>query len=138
MSILPPKDAIPVVAAVVMRAERVLLCQRHGGNHLPLMWEFPGGKIEHGESPSAALRRELREELDVDSTIGPQLATVVHPYPDKTVWIRFFSATLRGSLRPLVHRALAWVPLQELPHYPVPPPNARIVEGLLNGELSFH
>ncbi len=138
MSLLRPEDPIPVVAAVVVRSERVLLCQRHVGDHLPLMWEFPGGKIDHGESPSAALRRELREELDVDSTIGRQLAAVVHTYPDKTVWIRFFTATLCGTLRPLVHRALAWVPLQELPAYPVPPPNTRIVEGLLSGELSFH
>ncbi len=114
---------IEVVAAVVVRAERVLLCQRPDGPHLPLLWEFPGGKIDPGESPRQALERELREELDVASSIGSPLATLEHHYPDKSVRIQFFTADIAGAPRPLVHRELRWIAAADLDEYEVPPAN---------------
>ncbi len=119
--------AIEVVAAVVRNGDRILLCQRHDGDHLPLMWEFPGGKIEADETPTAALLRELEEELGVVSSIGAQLAEERHAYPEKRVRLRFFEATITGTPEPRVHRQLRWVPLADLGDYPVPPPNARVV-----------
>ena len=85
---------IEVVAAVIYRTETVLLCQRHDGSHLPLMWEFPGGKVDPGESPQSALKRELTEELDVDAEIGSQVADVEHHYSEKSVRIRFSEKTM--------------------------------------------
>ena len=126
---------IPVVAAVVVRDGRVLLCQRHDGEHLPLKWEFPGGKIDPGERPEEALRRELLEELDVEATIGDQVAEVRHTYPEKRVWIRFYRAEINGEPRPLVHRRLDWVAFDSLGDYDAPPPNARVIAALLRGEL---
>lgn len=131
-------DYIPVVAAVVCRNGRVLLCQRHEEPHLPLKWEFPGGKIDPGESPVQALRRELEEELGVDAEVGDQVDEVFHSYPEKNVWLRFFRAHILGEPRPLVHRELAWVRPENMGSFEVPPPNAVVVARLLRGELAIH
>ena len=69
-----------VVAAIVLREDRVLICQRRDDQPFPLQWEFPGGKIEAGEEPAAALERELEEELGIRAVIGPEIATVRHCY----------------------------------------------------------
>ncbi len=129
---------IQVVAGVVLEGDRVLLCQRHDGDHLPLLWEFPGGKIDPGEAPEEALIRELREELGVGADLGPLVGEVRHAYPEKEVWLRFYRARIHGQPRPIVHRKLAWVPLNELASFAVPPPNAVIVRRLVRGELGLH
>ncbi len=128
-------SVIAVVAAVVEDAGRYLLCQRHEGPHLPLKWEFPGGKIEPGETPEAALRREIIEELATACRVGPQVAEVTHRYPEKTVWIRFFLATLEDEPQVIVHRALAWIHPSEFERYEAPPPNALILDRIRAGEL---
>lgn len=129
---------IPVVAAVVFRRGRVLLCQRGDGDHLPLLWEFPGGKIDPGESAVEALVRELDEELGVHASIGDQVAEVFHRYPQKRVWLRFFRARIDGDPQPLVHRRLRWLEPARLGELEVPPANAVVVERLLSGELHIH
>ncbi len=126
---------IEVVAAVVSSAHGVLLCQRPDGPHLPLLWEFPGGKIDPGESPEQALERELHEELDVGSTIGEQIAEVEHHYPEKSVRIRFFHADIEGSPRAVIHRTVDWIPIAELDRYEVPPANRSVVELLRTGAV---
>lgn len=131
-------DYIPVVAGVIARRGRLLLCQRHDEEHLPLMWEFPGGKIDPGETPVAALERELLEELGTRATVEEQIAEVFHTYPSKKVWLRFFRVRLQGEPRPLVHRRLRWVPSRELADFRVPPPNAVVIERLRSGELHIH
>ncbi len=124
-------DFIPVVAAVIMEQQRMLLCQRQDGPHLPLLWEFPGGKVDPGEGPTGALARELREELGVHSRIGPQIHEVRHAYPEKKVWIRFYAASIEGIPKPHVHREVRWVAIPELRFYEVPPPNAVVVQHIL-------
>lgn len=126
---------IEVVAAVVLRPRGVLLCQRPDGPHLPLMWEFPGGKIDDGESPQQALARELREELGVGSSIGPQIAQVEHHYRDKSVRIRFFVAHIDGEPRPIVHRQLRWIGAADLDRYDVPPANRSVVDMVRDGRV---
>lgn len=124
---------IQVVAAVVIDEQRLLLCQRPDGPHLALMWEFPGGKIDPGETPEQALERELREELCVASSIGPQIADVEHHYPEKSVRIRFFIVDIDGEPRPVVHRQLRWIGLDDLDAYPVPPANRSVVAMVRDG-----
>lgn len=123
---------IPVVAAVIVDGGRLLLCQRRDGSHLPLLWEFPGGKVHAGESPRQALVRELREELGVGASVGPLFEEVRHSYPEKNVWIRFYGTRIDADPRPRVHRRLRWVPLSRLHRYRVPPANEPVIERLLD------
>ena len=113
---------------MVTQQGAILLCQRHDGPHLPLLWEFPGGKIDDGESPAEALARELAEELGVESDVGDELADVSHTYPEKSVRIRFFRAEIRGDPRSIVHREVRWVPIERLAEYAVPPANQAVVD----------
>src|SRR6202034_4652473 len=80
-----------VVAAVIERNGKLLVCQRTRHQTMPLKWEFPGGKIEEGEQPRDALRRELEEELGILATIGDEIARIQHEYPNGgSVELRFF------------------------------------------------
>jgi len=138
MSSQSTSDPIAVVAAVVVREGKLLLCQRPDGDHLPLLWEFPGGKIDAGETPEEALARELDEELGVVATVGPQVAEVLHTYPEKRVWIRFYRATIEGEPSPLIHERVEWVALGSIGDYPAPPPNAEVIGRIVRGELPLH
>ena len=107
-----------VVAAVTEREGRVMLCQRRPGVHNALKWEFPGGKLEAGESPEAALARELREELDIGVAVGRVRDAVLHRYPDRDVLVLFYGCRITsGEPRTLDCNAVAWVPPDELPRY---------------------
>jgi mutator protein MutT len=126
-------ETVTVVAAVVERQGRILLTRRQVGAHLGGLWEFPGGKPESGESLEAALRREMREELDTDVEVGDQMETVEWQYPDKRVNIVFFRCVLRGEPRPLEGQEMAWVPREDLPNHEFPPADAALVERLSRG-----
>src|SRR6185437_4705277 len=81
-----------VVAALILRGKEVLICQRKAGTAMGLQWEFPGGKIEPGESPEQALRRELEEELGIEASVGPYIAEVLHNYRNGgSIHLRFFA-----------------------------------------------
>jgi len=82
-----------VAAAVLIEDGRVLLSQRRSGTHLEGKWEFPGGKVEPEEDPRAALQRELREELGIETTVGEIVDVTFHRYAEKTVLLLFFEAT---------------------------------------------
>jgi 8-oxo-dGTP diphosphatase len=86
---------VTVAAGVILENERVLLTQRKAGGHLAGMWEFPGGKVEDGEDPREALRRELREELGIETVVGEIVDVAFHRYveADKAVLLLFFEAT---------------------------------------------
>lgn len=98
-----------VSAAVVERDGRVMVCQRRPEVHNGLKWEFPGGKLEPGESPEAALARELREELKVDVAVGRIVDAVFHRYPDRDVLVLFYRCTIKGGEPvPADCNAIAW------------------------------
>src|SRR5512135_3320476 len=88
------RSSIRVVAAVVERNGKYLITQRRPEAVLPLLWEFPGGRVEPGENDEQALRREMRERLDVDIEVGRHLATSVHDYEGYSVTLVVYQATL--------------------------------------------
>ncbi len=97
-----------VVAAAVVRDHRLLLSRRPAGSHLEGHWELPGGKIEPGESPAAALQRELREELGVTAEIGRPLCFNWHDYRDRQVLLLVYEATFAGAPEALECSAVGW------------------------------
>jgi len=110
------RDPILVTAGVVIRDRRVLVARRKAGSHLAGLWEFPGGKLEPGESPEECLARELREELGVSVRVGRILETIYHRYPEKNVLLLFYACELLdGEPRALDVAEVAWVPRAELP-----------------------
>ena len=109
---------VAVVAAVIRREGRVMLCQRRPDAHNPLKWEFPGGKIEAGESPEAALARELMEELDIRVDVGRVLDAVCHRYADRDVLVLFYDCRVaEGEPRALDCNAVAWAAPGEIGQY---------------------
>ena len=89
-----------VVAALIRDGRRVLMSRRRADQPMPLLWEFPGGKIEPGESPQAALVREVREELGCELTVGGIHDVVFHAYPDFDLYMLVYAATIsRGTPR---------------------------------------
>ena len=110
-----------VVAAVILRDRRILVCQRRRDDSHALQWEFPGGKVERGEKPQEALTRELREELGIESTIGKELFRTRHRYRDsgQTLELIFFQASVERSalLRNLVFEGFEWVDPSALEKY---------------------
>lgn len=108
----------PIVAAVIVRDGKVLLCQRRAEQDFPLKWEFPGGKIEPGEETTAALRRELSEELGIEAEIGPEIARFGYKYPTKDVLLIFFKVdTYEGEPVNKVFAQIRWIPLKMLAIY---------------------
>ena len=119
-----------MVAAVIERDGRYLITRRLEGTHLAGLWEFPGGKISSAERPEAALRRELKEELGVDATVGDLVEAVTWTYPDKTVRILFFSCALAGEPRPQEGQEMRWAEGSALSTYAFPEADHQLVERL--------
>ena len=104
-----------VVAALIWEGDRFLACQRPAHKARGLLWEFVGGKVEPGESLENALIRECREELDI--TVAPRdvFMEVIHEYPDLTVRLTLFNATIaEGTPKALEHHDIRWITVQEI------------------------
>ena len=120
-----------VVAALIWRGEKFLICQRpaHKGN--ALLWEFVGGKVEPGETLEQALVRECREELDVTVAVGDPFMEAEHQYPDIHVHLTLFNATIAaGEPKRLEHNDLRWVTAAQLGDFPFCPADKEIIERL--------
>jgi len=105
---------IVVVAAVIERDGRFLLTRRQRGTHLAGLWEFPGGKCGAAETHEACLARELVEELGARSTIGAELLTTTHAYPEQTVELHFRLAELQDEPRAMLGQEMRWVTRRDL------------------------
>lgn len=117
---MPPTVPIPVVCAVIEREGCVLIARRPAHKHLPLKWEFPGGKVESGESAAAAIIREIREELDCTITIVRTLPSFLHDYHTVVIEMIPFVCTLTpesAAPHPHEHVALAWIKPDELTNH---------------------
>jgi len=126
-----------VVAALIVRGEEVLCCQRTEYQALPLKWEFPGGKIEPGEEAPAALQRELDEELGIRAQIGRKVAQIQHHYLNgNAVELHFFLVEqYEGEMQNRIFRDLRWVDRRNLPKLDFLDADRKLVQQLANGEL---
>ena len=124
----PGFGPVIVAAAVIIRDGRVLLTRRGEGQHLAGMWEFPGVKLEAGESPEEALLRECQEECGIEVEVAEILEVTHHRYPEKEVLLLFYRCELRaGEVRHLQVADHAWVAPRDLDDYPLPPADERVV-----------
>ncbi len=120
-----------VAAAILYREGNVLICRRGPGGSCGGLWEFPGGKLEPGETPTACAVRECREELGVEIDLGPLYESTTYRYPDKEIAFSFFTGTIRrGDPCMRVHTALCWCPPQELADYTFCPADRDLVQDL--------
>ncbi len=126
-----------VVAALITRDGKLLVCQRTRHQTMPLKWEFPGGKIEEGEQPRDALRRELDEELGIQATIGDELARIQHEYPNGgMVELRFYIVReYKGELENRIFKDIQWAEPKDLPKFDFLEADLTLVNDLASGNL---
>ena len=117
-----------VVAALIWGADRFLACQRPAHKSRGLLWEFVGGKVEAGETKEAALIRECQEELGVTVAVEDVFMEVTHEYPDLTVHLTLFNATIaEGEPQKLEHNDIRWITPSEIPTYEICPADVEIL-----------
>jgi 8-oxo-dGTP diphosphatase len=117
-----------VVAAIVEDHGRYFVTRRLKGGHLEGLWEFPGGKIEPGESLADGLRRELKEELGTAVEIGAEVFTVTHDYADRSVELHFLSCTFLHAPVALLGQEMRWVQREDLSSLKFPPADDELIK----------
>ncbi|MDY5264609.1 MAG: (deoxy)nucleoside triphosphate pyrophosphohydrolase [Eubacteriales bacterium] len=122
---------VEVVAALIWDKDKFLICQRPANKARALLWEFVGGKVEKGETKEQALIRECKEELNVTIDVGDIFLEVVHEYPDITVHLTLYNATIvEGVLQKLEHNDIKWITIAEISRYDFCPADKDILEKL--------
>ena len=117
-----------VVAALIWDDDKFMICQRPANKARALLWEFVGGKVESGEPKEQALVRECKEELNVLLSVGDVFMDVVHEYPDLTVHLTLFNASIaEGEPQKLEHNDVKWITPSEIPNYEFCPADEEIL-----------
>jgi 8-oxo-dGTP diphosphatase len=129
-----------VSAGIIHRKGQVLVGQRRKNDRHPFKWEFPGGKVEQGESPQQALVRELSEELQIQAIVGSELARYEHEYPNGSrVHLLFFAVdAFAGEPRARVFEQICWIDLQSLPGLDFLEGDFDFVRRLSRGDFAHH
>ena len=123
---------VEVVAALIWDKDRFLICQRPADKARALLWEFVGGKVEPGETKEQALVRECREELAITLSVGEVFMDVIHEYPDITVHLTLFSATIADGIpQKLEHNDIRWITPGEIPNYQFCPADEEILKRII-------
>ena len=126
-------DLTEVVAALIWQGDKFMICQRPAHKARALLWEFVGGKVEPGETKEQALIRECREELAVTLSVKDVFMDVVHEYPDITVHLTLFNATIAESEpQKLEHNDIQWITPIEIPNYEFCPADEEILTKICN------
>ncbi|MGI6038030.1 MAG: (deoxy)nucleoside triphosphate pyrophosphohydrolase [Limnochordia bacterium] len=122
----------PVAGAIIVHRGKILIGQRKETDSVPLKWEFPGGKIEEGETPQECLQREIWEELSLKVRVGDYFGRSVYAYDHGTIDLVLYWAYCEGTPlpKPRAHRAIRWVAIEELGEYPWAPADVPLVKEL--------
>ena len=124
-----------VVAALIWQGNKFMICQRPANKARGLLWEFVGGKVEPGETKEQALIRECQEELAVTLSVGDIFMEVTHEYPDITVHLILFNATIsEGKPQKLEHNDIKWITPSEIPNYEFCPADVEILEKICEND----
>jgi 8-oxo-dGTP diphosphatase len=126
---------IVVVAAVIERNGLFLVARRLHGTHLAGYWEFPGGKVHEGESHEAALRREVKEELNTTISGLQKIFQASHAYPERTVELHFFRGSLDGSPEPALGQHLRWITRDDFASLEFPSADAELIANLMHSRV---
>lgn len=131
------ETTLTVVAALIQRDGKILVCQRVREGRFGLKWEFPGGKTEPGETPTQALQRELREELGIDARIGPEVYRTQHKYDEmpRAIELVFFATHIDGEPRNLDFEQIAWREPASLREFDFLSADSELIEKLASGSL---
>ena len=117
-----------VVAALIWQGDKFMICQRPANKARGFLWEFVGGKVEPEETKEQALIRECKEELDILLSVGDMFMEVIHEYPDITVHLTLFNATIaEGEPQKLEHNDIQWITPREIPNYEFCPADEEIL-----------
>ena len=123
---------VEVVAALIWKNNKFMICQRPAHKARGLLWEFVGGKVELGETKEQALIRECKEELNILLSVGNVFMDVVHEYPDITVHLTLFNATIvGGEPQKLEHNDIKWITPSEIPNYKFCPADEEILKKII-------
>ena len=123
---------VEVVAALIWQNDKFMICQRPAHKARGLLWEFVGGKVEPDETKRQALIRECKEELNILLSVGDVFMDVIHEYPDLTVHLTLFNATIsEGEPQKLEHNDIQWISSSEIPNYEFCPADEAILEKII-------
>ena len=123
---------VEVVASLIWKNNKFMICQRPAHKARGLLWEFVGGKVESDETKEKALIRECKEELNVLLSVGDVFMDVVHEYPDITVHLTLFNATIAdGEPQKLEHNDIQWITPNEIPNYYFCPADEEILKEII-------
>jgi 8-oxo-dGTP diphosphatase len=123
---------VPVVTALIRKENQVLIGLRPEGKNLAGQWEFPGGKVEIGETPEQALTRELREELNIEAEIGKIQLVSSHSYGETSILLLFYEVRFwKGEPKPAHHSELRWIEAHELLNLSIPEANRKLLNQII-------
>ena len=124
-----------VTAAIIKQGDKYLITQRARNDQLALKWEFPGGKVEEGETPQECLKREIKEELNLDILVKERFATSIYEYDTGVIeLVAYFAEIVGGKLKLLIHNDAQWVNSNKLSCYEICPADVALVERILENE----
>lgn len=129
---------LEVTAAIIRHNGKILICQRPANKHCGLLWEFPGGKIEAGETGEQCVIRECQEELGVTLNVEQKLTDITYEYPDRIIYLHFYLCSIAsGIIEKNEHNALEWVSHDELDRYEFCPADEEIISELKRMDSNY-
>jgi 8-oxo-dGTP diphosphatase len=132
------KKIIKVTAAILQKDGRIIIAQRKSSDHLSDRWEFPGGKIEPGETPEECLAREIKEEFDIDVAIGDYIGSSIYQYDHISIELMAYqSFWVNGAISMKDHKAYRWVTVDQLGEFDFTPADVPFVEMLRSGQVDI-